>query len=285
MNDKTTHIDIDLSAQDRQALDKGVSSRPAGPYTLSLEAHDFHWNVTVVFLRHAHSQWNQENRFSGWSNPGLSARGRREARQAGRRLSAAGLRFDTVWRSLQLRTEQTAARVLAAMGHPTVPVYADWRLNERHYGALEGLDKDEVAALHGGEQLQRWRRGYHDRPPAMSTDDPRHPRFSPRYTAVPGALLPVAESLEDTERRVVQLWHERIAPNLAPSSTTLIVAHGNTLRALTRYLDGLTVTEVEALEIPTAQPLCYGVDDAGRTRRLGYMDEPPADPPSARRAA
>jgi 2,3-bisphosphoglycerate-dependent phosphoglycerate mutase len=233
--------------------------------------------ATVVLLRHAHSQWNQENRFSGWRNPDLSQQGEREADAAGRLLADRGLRFDAVWCSLQLRAEQTVARVLAAMRHLPVPVHTAWRLNERHYGALEGLDKSEVAARYGAAQVLRWRRGYHDRPPALPADDARHPRFDPRYAAVPRELLPVAENLEDTERRVVKLWRERIVPELKPGGTALIVAHGNTLRALTRYLEELSVAEVEALEIPTGQPLFYRIDGHGRAQQVGHMSEAAAN--------
>jgi 2,3-bisphosphoglycerate-dependent phosphoglycerate mutase len=212
----------------------------------------------VVLLRHAHSQWNQENRFSGWSNPGLSRQGIAEATRAGRQLAAAGLQFDAVWRSLQLRTEQTTDLLLGAMPHhPPVVVQGDWRLNERHYGALEGMDKLETGERYGAEQVHRWRRGYYDRPPTMGPDDPRHPRFAPRYADVPTARLPNAENLADTEARVAEFWSECILPGLTPGATLLVVSHGNTLRALSKHLQGLSVAEVERLEIPTGQPLIY----------------------------
>jgi 2,3-bisphosphoglycerate-dependent phosphoglycerate mutase len=217
---------------------------------------------TLVLLRHAQSTWNLENRFSGWADVSLSALGVEEARRAGRQLQRQGFAFDIAFVSRLVRARHTLDIVLAELGQSGLPTEASWRLNERHYGALQGLNKAETAARYGEAQFQRWRRGYRDTPPALATDDLRHPRHDPLYADVDPALLPATESLADTGRRVVPYWQRQIAPHLAAGWTVLVVAHGNTLRALVKHLDGLTQSEVECLEIATARPLVY--EPAGR---------------------
>jgi 2,3-bisphosphoglycerate-dependent phosphoglycerate mutase len=212
---------------------------------------------TVVLLRHAQSVWNVENRFSGWADVDLSPNGIEEAFRAGAQLHRQGFVFDIAYVSRLMRARHTLDIVLAELGQNDVPVEVSWRLNERHYGALQGLDKAETALRYGAAQFQRWRRGYRDTPPALAADDPRHPRRDPAYADVAPELLPATESLADTERRVVPYWQEVIAPPLAAGKTALVVAHGNTLRALVKYLKNLTEAEVERLEIPTGQPLIY----------------------------
>jgi 2,3-bisphosphoglycerate-dependent phosphoglycerate mutase len=228
---------------------------------------------TVVLLRHAQSVWNLENRFTGWADVGLSAHGRGEARLAGERLRFA---FDVAFVSRRARARQTLDIVLAELGQTGLPVGVSWRLNERHYGALQGLDKAETAARYGAGQFQRWRRGYLDRPPALAVDDRRHPRFDVAYADVPPELLPAAESLADTERRVVPYWQQVIAPQVAAGRRVLIVAHGNTLRALIRHLDGLSIAAVEKLEVPTGQPLVYRFDANLAPVQSYYLPQPAA---------
>lgn len=216
---------------------------------------------TLVLLRHAQSLWNVENRFSGWADVDLSARGVEEARLAGAQLRRQGLVFDFAFVSRLVRAQRTLDLVIAELGQTGLPTGVSWRLNERHYGALQGLNKAETAARYGEAQFQRWRRDYRDTPPALAADDPRHPRFDPAYANVPAQLLPATESLADTARRVVPYWQQVIAPQLAAGKTVLVVAHGNTLRALVKYLENLTIPEVERLEITTAQPRIYEPDD------------------------
>jgi 2,3-bisphosphoglycerate-dependent phosphoglycerate mutase len=212
---------------------------------------------TLVLLRHAQSQWNLENRFSGWADMDLSEGGIAEAHRAGRLLRDQGLRFDRAFVSPLRRATQTLDIVRAELGQDNLPVTVDWHLNERHYGALQGLDKAETAARYGAEQFRRWRRGYRDTPPPLAPNDPRHPRFDARYAELPPERLPATESLEDTERRVVAYWRQAIVPPLEWGETVLVVSHGNTLRALVKHLKGLSESEVERLEIPTGVPLVY----------------------------
>jgi 2,3-bisphosphoglycerate-dependent phosphoglycerate mutase len=228
----------------------------------------------VVLVRHAQSQWNVENRFSGWADPGLSAHGNSEALAAGRLLRAGGMHFDTAYHSLQKRSRDTLALIVRELGREPLGTRDDWRLNERHYGALEGLDKTEVGRRYGEEQVLRWRRGYYDRPPRLDRDDPRHPRFQQRFARVPREQLPDGENLRDTEVRVTTFWREAIMPRVGAGARVLVVAHGNTLRALVRHLEGLAVREVEHLEIPTARPFGYRVTQEGGIVSLGYLDDP-----------
>lgn len=227
----------------------------------------------AVLLRHAQSQWNLENRFSGWQDMDLSEAGVEEARRAGRLLKAAGLRFDRAYVSALKRAARTLELVLQELGQTDAIVERSWRLNERHYGALEGLNKLEIATRYGPEQFRAWRRGYATRPPALSLEDPRHPRHDPRYADVDPALLPAAESLADTLQRVVPYWEQAILPHLRKGETVLVVSHGNTLRALVKYLEHLSDEAVEKLEIPTGVPLVYEFDADGRPRRHYYLRE------------
>ena len=215
---------------------------------------------TLVLLRHAQSTWNVENRFSGWADVDLTPQGVEEARRAGHMLHAQGLTIDVAFVSRLKRARRTLELVLHEMKQTRVPVGVSWRLNERHYGALQGLDKAETAKQYGAEQFHRWRRGYADTPPAQEHDDPRHPRFDALYHDVPADLLPATESLADTERRVLLYWESVIVPQLAAGKTVLVVAHGNTLRTLVKHLDELTIPEVEKLEIPTGVPRVYTPD-------------------------
>jgi 2,3-bisphosphoglycerate-dependent phosphoglycerate mutase len=226
---------------------------------------------TLVLLRHAQSLWNLQNRFSGWADMELSAGGIAEAHRAGALLRTHRFVFDRAFVSPLRRAGQTLDIVLAELGQNRLPVTVDWHLNERHYGALQGLDKAETAARYGAEQFQRWRRGYHDTPPPLAPNDPRHPQFDSRYAGVPLHLLPATESLADTEQRVVPYWQQTIVPRIAAGENVLVVAHGNTLRALLRHLDQLSVETVEKLEVPTGQPLIYEFDEHGHAQRSYYL--------------
>ncbi len=236
---------------------------------------------TLVLLRHAQSLWNLENRFSGWADMDLSAGGIAEAHRAGALLRERAFVFDRAFVSVLTRATRTLDVVLAELGQGGLPVTADWHLNERHYGALQGLNKAETAARYGAEQFQRWRRGYHDRPPALDADDRRHPRFDPRYAGLAPELLPATESLADTERRVVPYWQQAIVPCLAAGERVLVVAHGNTFRALIRHLDRLSVAAVEKLEVPTGQPLVYEFNADLQPRRFYYLSSGSGQQPSA----
>lgn len=238
---------------------------------------------TLVLLRHAQSLWNLENRFSGWADMDLSVGGITEAHRAGALLRAHGFVFDRAFVSPLRRATQTLDIVLAELNQSELPVIANWHLNERHYGTLQGLNKAETAARYGAAQFQRWRRGYHDRPPALDVDDPRHPRFDRRYAMLAPELLPATESLADTEHRVVPYWQQVIAPRMMNGERVLVVTHGNTLRALIRYLDQLSVAAVEQLEVPTGQPLVYEFDAGLQPRRSYYLLPSPGQLPLAER--
>jgi 2,3-bisphosphoglycerate-dependent phosphoglycerate mutase len=217
----------------------------------------------VVLLRHGHSEWNLSDRFTGWTDIPLTAVGLAEADAAGRRLAQAGFAFDEAHGSVLQRTRQTAEVLLAAMGTPEVPFFATWRLNERHYGALQGMNKREIFATWGEEASRRWWRGYEAPPPALELDDPRHPRFDPRYAALAPEQLPASESLRDCQRRTLPYWHEVLVPRLREGRRLLVVSHGNTLRGLVMYLDGISAKAMERVEIPSGVPLVYRFDAAG----------------------
>ncbi len=230
--------------------------------------------IEVVLLRHGQSTWNLENRFTGWTDVDLSPQGEREAREAGRGLKNHGFHFDRVFTSVLKRAVRTMWLVEEEMDLYWIPVTKDWRLNERHYGALQGLDKTETQEQYGPEQVHQWRRGYAVRPPALGLDDPRHPRFDPRYKALESGQLPATESLEDTLQRVMACWGQLIVPCLHRSETPLIVAHGNSLRALIKELDGISDEDVTDLNIPTGIPLVYELDGALRVKNRYYLAEP-----------
>ena len=215
----------------------------------------------LVLFRHGHSEWNLNNRFTGWTDIPLTEQGLIEADAAGKRLAAAGLQFDEVHTSALQRTHQTAARLLAAANHPDIPHHASWRLNERHYGQLQGMNKQEIFATWGEEESRRWWRGYFAPPPPLELDDPRHPRFDPIYANLDPALLPRSESLADCQRRLLPYWQEVLAPRIAANMRLLVVSHGNTLRSLVMHLDGIAPEAIEHVEIAPGVPLVYRFND------------------------
>jgi len=226
----------------------------------------------LILLRHGESVWNQQNLFTGWTDVDLSERGREESRQAGKGLKEAGCLFDVAYTSVLKRAIRTLWILLDEMDLMWLPVKNDWRLNERHYGALQGLNKAETAEKYGEEQVKLWRRSYQVRPPALEEGDPRHPRFDPRYRELGRELLPAAECLQDTAERVLPFWQENIVPALRDGKRPLIVAHGNSLRGLIKYLDGISDADIVNLEIPTGRPLVYQLDQDLRPLRHYYLD-------------
>jgi 2,3-bisphosphoglycerate-dependent phosphoglycerate mutase len=225
----------------------------------------------LILLRHGESVWNQENLFTGWTDVDLSGRGREESRQAGSSLKGAGCLFDVAYTSVLKRAIRTLWILLDEMDLMWVPVENDWRLNERHYGALQGLNKAETALKYGEEQVKLWRRSYLVRPPALEEGDPRHPRFDPRYLGLGREQLPAAECLQDTVERVLPFWREHIEPALRAGRRPLIVAHGNSLRGLIKYLDRISDDDIANLEIPTGRPLVYQLDQDLRPLRHYYL--------------
>lgn len=218
----------------------------------------------LVFLRHGHSEWNLADRFTGWTDIPLTDVGLAEATAAGQRLAKAGLAFDEVHVSLLQRTRQTARRVLEALGTPEVPVFTTWRLNERHYGALQGLNKQQIFSTWGEKEARRWWRGYYEPPPPLDRDDPRHPRLDPLFSGIAPHDLPVGESLSDCQRRTLPYWHEVLVPRINAGRRLLVVSHGNTLRGVVMYLERLSPEEMERVEIPSAVPLVYRLSDGLR---------------------
>jgi 2,3-bisphosphoglycerate-dependent phosphoglycerate mutase len=229
---------------------------------------------TIVLLRHGESTWNRENRFTGWTDVDLSDKGRDEAQRSARLLKDAGYSFDLCYTSVLRRAIRTLWIVLDDMDLMYLPVHHSWRLNERHYGALQGLDKREMTEKYGKEQVQLWRRGYAIRPPALAEDDPRHPRFDPRYAGMEPEAQPATESLEDTLARVVPYWNGTIAPAIQEKKRVIVAAHGNSIRALVKYLDNVPDDEITGLNIPTGFPLVYELDDALRPIRHYYLGDP-----------
>jgi 2,3-bisphosphoglycerate-dependent phosphoglycerate mutase len=232
----------------------------------------------LVLLRHGESTWNRENLFTGWHDVGLSERGEDEAREGGRLLAAEGIGFDVVHTSVQSRAIRTAELALGEMGLSWLPVRRHWRLNERHYGALQGLNKKETADRYGAEQVFTWRRSYDVPPDPLAADDPRHPRHDPRYTHVAPDLLPASECLKDVVERMLPYWHDAVVPDLAAGRRVLVSAHGNSLRALVKHLKQIPDAEIPALEIPTGVPWVFELDDADPCtvvddRQLGDPDD------------
>jgi 2,3-bisphosphoglycerate-dependent phosphoglycerate mutase len=217
--------------------------------------------ATLVLLRHGESTWNLENRFTGWTDVGLTDRGRAEAVEAGRLMRETGLTFDVVHTSLLLRATATANLALDEMALHWLPVKRHWRLNERHYGALQGLDKKETSERHGKDQVFAWRRGYDTPPPPLDREDERHPGHDRRYAELTPDLLPATECLKDVVERMLPYWHDQIVPDLRAGKRVLVVAHGNSLRALVKHLDGISDEEIPSLNIPTGIPLHYELDD------------------------
>ena len=216
-----------------------------------------HDAYSLVLLRHGHSEWNLTHRFTGWTDIPLTAIGLTEAFEAGQRLAAHHHSFDAAHCSILQRTRQTAEQSLRAMGTPHVPIHTTWRLNERHYGALQGMDKREIFATWGEEKSRRWWRGYVEAPPPLNLDDPRHPRFDPLFAEVPPHEQPASESLADCQRRMLPYWHTVLAPAILARQRLLIVSHGNTLRGLVMHLEGLSAKVMESVEIPSGIPLVY----------------------------
>src|SRR5262245_39655291 len=230
----------------------------------------------LVLLRHGESTWNRENRFTGWTDVDLSERGRSEAAEAGRLLREGAYTFDIAYTSVLTRAVRTLWIVLDALDLMWIPVVKSWRLNERHYGALQGLNKAETAAQHGEAQTKIWRRSYDIPPPLLAPDDPRHPSRDPGYPGVPAAELPVAEPLKDTVARFLPYWHDTIAPDIRAGKRVLIAAHGNSLRALVKYLDDVSDAAIVELNIPTGIPLVYELDESLKPLRKYYLGDPAA---------
>jgi len=214
----------------------------------------------VVLLRHGESQWNLENRFTGWTDVDLTEKGIQEAISAGKVLKEKGFSFDIAYCSVLKRALRTLNIALDEMDLLWIPVEKSWRLNERHYGGLQGLNKSETAALHGEEKVLIWRRSYDVPPPALEKSDPRYPGSDPRYANVAAKDLPLTECLKDTVERFLPLWHETIAPMIKTGKKVIIAAHGNSLRALVKYLDNMSEEEILKLNIPTGLPLVYELD-------------------------
>ena len=214
----------------------------------------------LVLLRHGQSIWNLENLFTGWIDVDLSAQGLVEAREAGQLLRAEGIAFDIAFTSVLKRAIRTLWIALDELDMMWLPVERSWRLNERHYGALQGLDKAQTVARHGAEQVKVWRRSYDIPPPPLEASHPQHPRFDRRYAQVDPAELPSSESLKDTLARVLPYWNSRIAPELAAGRNVLVAAHGNSLRAMVKMLDRMTDQAIVELNIPTGVPLLYELD-------------------------
>ena len=230
----------------------------------------------LVLVRHGESTWNLENRFTGWVDVGLSAKGVDEAHAAGRLLKAEGFRFDRVFTSLLTRAILTAQIVLEELDQLWLPVERSWRLNERHYGALTGLNKKETGQKYGDAQLHQWRRGYAVLPPALDEGDPSHPRFDARYAKLPPELLPRTESLETVVARTLPYWYDAVVPRLAAGEQVLVAAHGNSLRALVKHLDAISDGDIAELNIPTGIPLVYTLDAAFHRVSSMYLGNPEA---------
>jgi len=237
--------------------------------------------IKLVLLRHGESQWNLENRFTGWTDVDLTPKGIEEAREAARLLREGGYTFDAAHTSLLKRAIRTLWITLDGMDLMWIPVHRSWRLNERHYGALQGLNKAETAAKYGDAQVLVWRRSYSDPPPPLDRDDPRYPGHDRRYAGLSPAELPLAESLKDTVARFLPYWHETIVPELKAGRRVLLAAHGNSLRALVKHLDDVSEEEIVGLNIPTGIPLVYELDDDLKPLRSYYL----GDPEAARKAA
>ncbi len=239
----------------------------------------------LVLLRHGESVWNRENRFTGWTDVDLSERGRQEAEEAGRLLKEGGYVFDAAFTSVLKRAIRTLWYSLDALDLMWIPVEKDWRLNERHYGALQGLNKAETAQKHGDDQVKIWRRSYDIPPPPLTPDDERHASRDPRYAMLDPKELPLTESLKDTVSRFLPYWHQAIAPTIAAGRRVIIAAHGNSLRALVKYLDEVSEADILELNIPTGIPLVYELGDSLRPLRHYYLGDPAAAAAAAARVA
>jgi len=227
--------------------------------------------MKLVLVRHGQSTWNLENKFTGWTDVDLSEQGIAEAHEAADALIKQGYNFDVAFTSVLKRAIRTLWIILDDMDLMWIPVHRSWRLNERHYGALQGLDKKQTAAKYSIEQVQLWRRGYDTPPPALSETDSRHPRYDPRYADVPAEELPATESLKITLERVLPYWHEQIVPQLKEGKRVLISAHGNSLRALVKHLDSVSDEQITGLNIPTGIPLVYELDEQFKAKTHYYL--------------
>ena len=230
----------------------------------------------VVLLRHGQSAWNLENRFTGWTDVDLTEQGRAEAAEAGRLMKAEGYAFDRVYTSVLKRAIRTMLIAVDQLDQLWLPVTRTWRLNERHYGALQGLNKSETAAKHGEEQVKIWRRSYDIPPPPLEAGDERHPANDRRYAGLTNEQLPLTESLKDTVARFVPYWENEIAPRVKQGERVLIVAHGNSLRALVKYLDNLSEEQILETNIPTGIPLVYELDANLKPIKSYYLGDPEA---------
>jgi len=230
----------------------------------------------VVLLRHGESVWNKENLFTGWTDVGLSEKGVQEALEAGRTLRKEGYVFDVAFTSVLKRAIKTLWLALEEMDLMWIPIYNSWRLNERHYGALQGLNKAQTAEKYGEAQVHIWRRSYDVRPPELTPDDPRFPGKDPRYANLRPEELPLTECLKDTIARTLPYWHETIAATVRSGQRVVVAAHGNSLRGLVKYLDNVSEQEIVALNIPTGIPLVYELDDNLKPLRHYYLGDPEA---------
>jgi 2,3-bisphosphoglycerate-dependent phosphoglycerate mutase len=230
----------------------------------------------LILVRHGQSTWNVENLFTGWHDVDLTDQGRQEAERAGRDLLAEKLEPHIAFTSVLKRAIRTLWLMLDTVDRMWIPTEISWRLNERHYGALQGLDKAQTTQQHGEAQVKIWRRSYDVPPPPLALDDPRHPRFDPRYAQISPSLLPATESLKDTLARVLPYWESRIVPELRDGKNVLIVAHGNSLRALVKMLDGMSEAEIVDFNIPTGIPILYDLDEQLLPRGRRFLGDPAA---------
>jgi len=244
--------------------------------TLALECQEASIMYKLVLLRHGESVWNHENRFTGWTDVALTQKGQAEAKAAGRLLKQHGYDFDLAFTSVLKRAIKTLWIVQEEMDRMWIPVRGSWRLNERHYGALQGLNKAETAAKFGDEQVKIWRRSYDTPPPPLQDGDPRLEMSDPRYADLDPKTFPRTECLKDTVARFLPYWHDTIAPNVGAGKRIIIVAHGNSLRALVKYLDEVSDADIVELNIPTGQPLVYELNSSLKAVRHYYLGDPKA---------
>jgi 2,3-bisphosphoglycerate-dependent phosphoglycerate mutase len=227
--------------------------------------------IKLVLVRHGQSMWNLENRFTGWTDVELSEQGIKEAKEAGKVLKEKGFNFDVAYTSVLKRANDTLKYILEELGEENIPVKKSWRLNERHYGALQGLNKDETKEKYGAEQVLLWRRSTDVRPPELSKDDKRYPGNDPKYSDLKENELPTTENLIDTIKRVMEYWNSDIKKDLEAGKRVIIAAHGNSLRGLIKYLDNMTDEEIIKLELQTGNPICYELDDNLKPIRHYYL--------------
>lgn len=228
--------------------------------------------IQLVIVRHGQSQWNLENRFTGWTDVPLTAKGKLEAIEAGKILKQKGFTFDVAFTSILKRANDTLDYILKEL-NIEIPIHYSYKLNERHYGALQGLNKDETRQKYGEEQVQLWRRSTKELPPSLTIDDPRYPGNDPKYQNLPKEVLPLTENLEDTIKRVIAYWNDNIVKEIKNGKNVIIVAHGNSLRALMKCLDNLSEEETMKLEIETGNPICYELDDHLKPIRHYYVKD------------